>query len=661
MIRSRFQMRDWILANDPALSRFRMASRVTLTIIFSFFILIAIHYLVLPLPTSTFGLGIVLSIQGGVSVRDKGNARQFVTRLLSCLVSLVVVAIAAALEGHRLLSDFVFLVIIFLAAAARVFGPRGFAIGMFAFISYFMGSYFQPHLSELPVIAIGPLVAMLVGHGVRTGMLPDDWRRDLLRSLESVQGRINEILYMLAALSAGDKFSEADRNELRQLEERLKEVVLMAESFVPRPSGGVFDSDSGPAAEVALRLYDVHLAAESVIVLSRQHPPPFALVHAMIENDEALLERQQETSGNAEDSNQDETRRALLWLGETRKGLAETIAKGKETGFAEIESVSETTSPERINFSLQNPLLRSALQITLASAIAMAFGLALSRERWFWSVLTAFLVFSNTTSRGDMAIRALQRSIGTLFGIVIGLGLATLLSGHLAISTLATAVCIFLAFYFLQISYAVMTFFISIALCLIYGMTGALTFDLLQLRLGETMIGSAAGILVAFLVFPARTRGAVDAALERWYGALGELLSAAAAGKAHLELMPLSQKLDAAYRDLTTAVRPLGSSWSVVTRPGRIRQTLAIFLAATYWSRIMARNYDPATAAADEDIQRLLAADTARLADISPRGSQCFFVERKTPRSAGHNLPLSRKGSRLGIEMIGSMLDRLYP
>ncbi|MEZ2127362.1 MULTISPECIES: FUSC family protein [unclassified Sinorhizobium] len=657
---SGFQIRDWILANDPALSRFRMASRVTLTIIISFLILIAIHYLVLPLPTSAFGLGVVLSIQGGVSVRDKGTARQFVTRLLGGLASLMAVTIAAGLKDHRLLSDFVFLVIIFLAAAARIFGPRGFAIGMFAFISYFMGAYFEPNLSELPVIAIGPLVALVVGHVVRAWMLPDDWRRDLLRSLESVQGRVNEILYKLAAIAAEGRVSEADRNELRQAEERLKEVVLMAESFVPRPAGGVFDSDSGPAAEVALRLFDVHLAAESVIVLSRQQLPPFALVHAVIENDGASLERQEETGINAEAGSQDETRQALLWLGETRKGLADTIAKARETGFAEIESISETTSPEKIDFSLQNPLLRSALQITLASAIAMAFGLALSRERWFWSVLTAFLVFSNTTSRGDMAIRALQRSIGTLFGIVIGLGLATLLTSHLAISMLAAAMCIFLAFYFLQISYAMMTFFISIVLCLIYGMTGALTFNLLQLRLGETLIGSAAGILVAFLVFPARTRGAVDTALERWYGALGELLSAAAAGKAHLELMPLSQKLDAAYRDLTTSVRPLGSSWSMVTRPGRIRQTLALFLAATYWARITARNYDPAMAA-DGDIQRQLAADTARLADISPRGSECFFVERKTPRSAGHNLPLSRKGSRLGIEMIGSMLDRLYP
>jgi hypothetical protein len=135
---SGFDFRDWLLANDPALSRLRMASRVTLTIALSFAALLAIHYLLFPLPTASYGLGIVLSIEGGVAVRDKGDTRQLVTRLLGCAASIVVVGIAAGLEAHRYISDCVFLLIIFLAASARVFGARGHAIGMFAFTSYFM-------------------------------------------------------------------------------------------------------------------------------------------------------------------------------------------------------------------------------------------------------------------------------------------------------------------------------------------------------------------------------------------------------------------------------------------------------------------------------------------------------------------------------------------
>ena len=164
LVFSGFDLRDWLLANDPALSRLRIASRVTLTIVISFAILFAIHLFAVPLPTASYGLGILLSIEGGVAVRDKGNAQQLVTRLLGCVASLVVVGIAAALEGHRVLSDLAFLVVIFLAASARVFGARGFAIGMFAFTSYFMGAYFpvgpaeqrlgQLHLHQAAVVVV---------------------------------------------------------------------------------------------------------------------------------------------------------------------------------------------------------------------------------------------------------------------------------------------------------------------------------------------------------------------------------------------------------------------------------------------------------------------------------------------------------------------------
>ncbi|MGO8070771.1 FUSC family protein, partial [Rhizobium leguminosarum] len=45
----------------------------------------------------------------------------------------------------------------------------------------------------------------------------------------------------------------------------------------------------------------------------------------------------------------------------------------------------------------------------------------------------------------------------------------------------------------------------------------------------------------------------------------------------------------------------------------------------------------------------------------APRGSTCFFIERKPSRTTGRHLPLSREGARLGLEMIGSALERLSP
>ncbi|WP_132956394.1 FUSC family protein [Rhizobium sp. BK251] len=655
---SGFDFRDWLLANDPALSRLRMAVRVTLAIVIAFLILLAIHMVIVPLPMAAFGLGIVLSIEGGVAVRDKGSTPQLVTRLFGCLVSLAVVALAAVLEDYRFASDFVFLVVIFFASLARVFGPRGFAIGMFAFSSYFIGAYFRPNLSELPLLAIGPVISALVGHVVRAVLLGDNWRKDLLRSLESVRGRINQILFKLRMIAADGMVEESERHELRQLEERLKDAVMMAESFIPRPRGGVFDAASDPAAEFAVGLFDAHLAAESAIVLSIQSPPPVALVDAVVESDDKALAAYEAALEGLEERPHTETAWALINLGKARSELSRVIALGQASGFAGIAGSVVADAPPKIDFSLANPVVRSTLQITLAATIAMIGGLALSRDRWFWAVLTSFLVFTNTNSRGDTAIKALQRSLGTAFGIAIGLGLATLLSAHLVLAVAVCVVCIFLAFYFLQTSYATMTFFISIVLCLVYGMTGVLTLELLGLRIEETLIGAVAGAGVSFFLFPSRTRGALDEALKNWFDALEGLLVAARNGKPNTELVMQSQKLEAAYRAVTVAARPFGSFWSVVTRPGHIRQTLAIFLGITYWARLLARSHVHAEAG---ELQHAFGEDIEQIKMAAGRGSDCFFVERKAAKSVPRHLPVSREGSKLAVEMIGSLLARLYP
>jgi len=132
-------------------------------------------------------------------------------------------------------------------------------------------------------------------------------------------------------------------------------------------------------------------------------------------------------------------------------------------------------------------------------------------------------------------------------------------------------------------------------------------------------------------------------------------------GRSDYEIITLSRKLDAAYREVTLAARPLGTTWSVVTRPGQVRQTLAIFLGATYWARIFARNAVQAGRKPEGDALAALEDALGNIDALSRRGSECFVVKRKTSRSAGRHLPIFKHGSRVGVEMIGTMLGRLYP
>ncbi len=656
------KMVDRLLAHDPALSRVKMGARVTLTILASIITLIAVHLAFVPLPSISYALAIVLSIEGGVAVKDKTPGEQLTTRLMGCAASLFCITLAAALEPYRLVADLTFLGVIFAASLARVFGARGFAVGMFAFISYFIGAYLRPTLTELPLAALGPLFAVAFGHLIRKYLLVDDWRRDLAKTLRAIQHRVSDILLRLARLSRSGALTDKDRLELRQMEEQLKDVVLMAEGLLPRNADGSLPSGDNPVTAVSIAIFDLHLAAESVIVQSLGALAPASLFDAVLNGDATaarkIADDQDVASG---DERAKQSVHALLWLQRASSALNEAANDRsflQLMAFGGLPPAGPSTKPD---FSWKNPLVRAAVQITIASGIAMIFGLLLSRDRWFWAVLTAFLVFNNTRSRGDAALRAVQRSVGTLIGVAIGLALATLLTGHMAATVMLAAVCVFLAFYFLQVSYALLSFFVTIVLCLVYGLIGQLTFEVLLLRLEETVIGSVAGMFVAFVIFPSSTRSTVELALARWYDALGQLLDAVSSGEGRYRLIELSNRLDEAYRDLTVAARPLGSAWSLVTRPGPIRQTLAVFLASSYWARILARDFANAESQDTPEVRRAIDGARRALEKAAARGAECFSS--RTPRHAavGTNPAAPGQGVAHGADMVANLLTRLYP
>ncbi len=652
---------DRLRSHDPALSRVKMGARVTLTIVASILALIGIHIAVVPLPPISYALAIVLSIEGGVAVRDRTPAEQLKTRAMGCATSLLCITLAALLESNRIVADVAFLCVILVATLARVYGQRGFAIGMFAFISYFIGAYLRPTFGELPLAALGPVLAVAFGHLIRTRLLADDWRRDLLTAMNAIETRVSRILLRLSALSQRGDVTYRDRLELRQMAEHLKDAVLMAEGLIPREPASASAAETDPATMISMAIFDVHLAAESAIVRSLDAPAPPVLLRALIDGDKDLAAKVAEsTAAETGGEAMQQTARALLWLQRSSSTLAMITEKGGSTRFHDLADAPPQTIDEP-DLSWRNPLVRAAIQITIASAVAMVFGLMLSRERWFWAVLTAFLVFNNTRSRGDAAIRAAQRSVGTLLGVAIGLAAATLLADQTPALVLLALVCVFLAFYFLQVSYALMSFFVTIVLCLVYGLLGELTLDVLLLRLEETLVGALAGAFVAFVIFPASTRSTVELALARWYDALGLLLDAVREGAGGYRLVELSNRLDASYRDLTVAARPLGSAWSLVTRPGPVRQTLAVFLAASYWARILARGAADAGNPRDPEITKAIDAAGYALDRARKGGADCFSAARRPHAAARSVLPSSGDGAVLGADMVANLLDRLYP
>lgn len=670
----RAQWRDRFVAFDPALSRLRMSARAMISVLLAIAILVGFSFSVHMLPIGAFGLAVVIAFLGSMGVTDKSVRAQAVTRFYA-LVAVLVFAFAASLVGPlAIVGDLCFLVVIFFAVYLRKFGQRWFGVGMISFMGYFMGDYLRPAPTDIGWIALAAALTMLITHLVTNYLLPSDPERDFRRALNTIDKRINLVLTKL--LEASNGAGPLDRKALGRHMSQLRDIVLMAEGFIPQGEAGSLAA-RGPASDLAVALFDLQLVVERLVAIADQSLPPAPLLETVLDLKGAHIDLSRLPEVDAADAAAPAPTRLLLRIVNSRARIETVLGNRPSPAFVSTEP--GTTPPAAALpgtagvKSLVPEALQRPIQVTLACAIAMGIGLALSPARWYWAVLTAFIVFNNARSRADTAVRALQRSGGTFAGLIGGTILATLLNGHVYIAGIAIPVLFFLAFYVLQTSYSLMIFFITLALALIYGLLGSFTPQLLVLRLEETVVGSIAGVFCAFFIFPARAGQSVATALDKYLNALRELITAAR-NRAHgapepQHLLARSRLLDRAYAELAMAVRPLGGPWRAVTRFGGVRERLLWLTGCTHWSRVLARSLKPGEdlpqetigridALADELGDRIAAADAAR---------DSFF---EAPRSAAKaaspsgrpSLPLGGEDDPvLALEIISALLARATP
>jgi uncharacterized membrane protein YccC len=653
------RLRERLATSDPAYSRLRMASKALLSLLIAGALLAGFSFLVAPLPIAAYGLAVVITFTASMAIRDASFTQQVLSRTYAWIVTTVCVFIASLLAPIPLVADLAFLVVIFGAVYIRTYGLRWFAVGMIAFMAYFMGDYLQPKPSDIGWLAFAGALAFAVTQLVAGTILRDDPERDFRRALVTIDQRIEAIL---RALIAGPK---VDRPAMQEQLSRLRDIVLMAEGFIPQGEVGSLAA-RGPASELAVALFDLQLIVERMARASYIAPPPPELVRALIDERPAPV--------GADDGT---TARLLLRVGRARTRLAEVLGPLPSPAFAPIKNDAPVVAkPAAGTAATKGPPIPLAwqlpIQVTLACAIAMAAGHVASPTRWYWAVITAFIVFNNAKSRADTAMRALQRTAGTLAGLVGGTLLATLMHGQTIASAIAIPVLFFVAFYYLQVSYGLMIFLVTLALALLYGLMGMFSPDLLVERLIETVIGSVAGAGVAFLIFPARTSESVAAALDKYLSALRDLV-AAAKGRALREPEPLhilarSRLLDKAYAELATTARAIGGRWGAVTRFGEVRERLLILSGAAHWSRVLARSLPPdpsLTAEQSARIGELIAEVDARI-DAASAVKDSFFerpegddAENIAPRPP---LPISEDADPVfALEAISSLIRRATP
>jgi uncharacterized membrane protein YccC len=183
-----------------------------------------------------------------------------------------------------------------------------------------------------------------------------------------------------------------------------------------------------------------------------------------------------------------------------------------------------STTPDRDGLALST---RQAVQVGVATTLAIAGGELLAPSRWYWAVIAAFVIFTGTQSRGDLLSRGWGRVLGTVGGVAAGMGLAALVGGDRVLSIVLLFACVFLALYLVRVSPSLLAFWITAVLALVYGLIGQFSVAVLVLRIEETALGAAAAVLAAFLVLPKGTRAAFGDAVETLVDTMDDVLVAA--------------------------------------------------------------------------------------------------------------------------------------
>ncbi|MFJ2558374.1 MULTISPECIES: FUSC family protein [unclassified Streptomyces] len=159
------------VAPDPGRLRLRNALRAVLGIALAVAVSEAAG---LPLTASIFGgLAALLAL---FTVLDPTVRAQRVTTALLPVAGLPVLALATVLNGAPLARDVAFLAVVLAGVYARRWGPRGHALGIFAFMNFFGTQFLHAVPGQLPELAAATALALLMAGAVRFVLWPIERR-----------------------------------------------------------------------------------------------------------------------------------------------------------------------------------------------------------------------------------------------------------------------------------------------------------------------------------------------------------------------------------------------------------------------------------------------------------------------------------------------------
>lgn len=640
----RTRLRDRIAASDPGLLRLtaglRTVGAIALTLAVLSLLGTDVPHLV---------AGAMAAMVATFAIREKQPGAQAVTLALGLPVALASVSLSAVLGERRVVGDAFFVVLIFCAVYGRRFGDRGTALGLIAFQVYFLSLFVGATVSALPGLYGAITVAFASSAVLRFAVVPATPAGVLVRLRLAFRARLAQLVSaQLDLLDAGEDDMDKALQAVREGTARLHETAMMIQGRLEEGT-----PDESAARLVQRRIADAEIAAErlGLLLLSARTaeradtltlhlpgaPAPSVAVPAAPDESFATLRRDLralhtlvlragDDSGTAlahvrnrllgyrDEENlppasaavQDvfrgigEAARAVLGLRIALDGPQDesddspATARSREELDAEeaaLDGGAEEPAQEE-QTGLRRPTTRAAVQVAVGSSLAIAGGELLSTQRWYWAVLTCWIVFINTSSTGEILVKGYRRLLGTVFGVVAGIALAGLVGQHTVTAFALVLVLIFAMFYTAPLSYTLMSFFVTAMLGLLYTLLHTYSYDVLVLRIEETAIGAVCGVVAAALVLPVQTDRRTNELLVTVLDRLAEVAEAAVgqlSGGPADDLLDKARDLDQALADLRAATQPLTHPVTPLrARRDTARYVVALLETCAYHARTLA-------------------------------------------------------------------------
>ena len=645
------ELRTTVTGVDPGLVRLRLASIGTASMVLAAAVMAGVRALSgQPVTVELFAA--VLAMISNLAVNEPDVPRLRVTTLLMLGPAVGSLTTGTLLTPHRVLADAVFVAVTMVAVYIRRFGPRGFALGMAAFMPFFLTQFLHVTVARLPWLLLAAATGIGATLLLRGWVFAERPERTQDRLIRAFRARLHALVEAVAdLLEAGPGSVEDEQRDLRRRRARLNDAaLLLADSADHRGAFEDRDARAGDGEAFTLGILDAELAAEGLAVATerlaqREAPLDNGSRRALLAGlrglgtasatgtppatvDALLQEARRSVSALAAETQGSRYRTqrvafAVIRLADALEAARHAVgaAPAKDDSAAPLPRdqpdgrpvpVEQPCSPDGAGDSDtdenaaaktdadQPPGLalstRQAVQVGIATSLAIVIGELVSPARWYWAVLTAFLVFAGTSSRGDVLSRGWQRIVGTIGGVLAGMGLAVLVGGHELLSLLVMFGCAFLALYLVRISQTMLALWITAVLAVLYGLIGQFSVQTLVLRIEETAVGAAMGMLAAYLVLPKRSQEAFGEALDDMVDAADAALAAAVERILGQEpARPpgiLTQDLHKALSTLRERSKPLDNP--LPWRRGRssYQRTLRVLTAVDHYARSLAQLAD---------------------------------------------------------------------